>query len=340
MPTPKTLAQYAPEAKVDLGLNLVDNTSDANKPVSLAQAIAIALKADAASPTFTGTVSGITKAMVGLGSVDDTSDAAKPISTAQATALALKAPLASPTFTGTVSGVTKAMVGLGSADNTSDANKPISTAQATVNAAKADLVGGKVPTSQLPSTVIGETFSVASQAAMLALVAQIGDVAIRTDLSNRKYLLLGTSTMLADWSALDASGMPVDSVNGYEGAVVLGKADVGLSNVDNTSDTNKPVSTAQQSALDLKASLASPTFTGTVAGITKGMVGLGNADNTSDASKPVSTAQAAADAAAQAAAIAATIARTADIQAIAKITQAAYDALSPPVATTLYVIVG
>jgi|GEM_PF-3052361 len=42
------------------------------------------------------------------------------------------------------------------------------------------------------------------------------------------------------------------------------KADVGLGNVDNTSDTNKPVSTAQSTALALKAPLASPTFTGTV----------------------------------------------------------------------------
>ena len=38
---------------------------------------------------------------------------------------------------------------------------------------------------------------------------------------------------------------------------------VGLGNVDNTSDANKPVSTAGQTALDLKANLASPTFTGT-----------------------------------------------------------------------------
>jgi len=42
------------------------------------------------------------------------------------------------------------------------------------------------------------------------------------------------------------------------------KSDVGLGNVDNTSDANKPVSTATQTALDLKANLASPTFTGTV----------------------------------------------------------------------------
>ena len=65
---------------------------------------------------------------------------------------------------------------------------------------------------------------------------------------------------------------------------------VGLSNADNTSDADKPVSTATQAALALKAPLASPAFTGTVTGITATMVGLGNADNTSDADKPVSTA--------------------------------------------------
>lgn len=43
-------------------------------------------KANIASPTFTGTVGGITKAMVGLTNVDDTSDADKPVSTAQAAA--------------------------------------------------------------------------------------------------------------------------------------------------------------------------------------------------------------------------------------------------------------
>ena len=63
----------------------------------------VGTKAPIASPTFTGTVSGITKSMIGLSSVDDTSDASKPISTAAATALALKAPSASPSFTGSVS---------------------------------------------------------------------------------------------------------------------------------------------------------------------------------------------------------------------------------------------
>lgn len=45
----------------------------------------------------------------------------------------------------------------------------------------------------------------------------------------------------------------VISVNGRTGEVVLTKTDVGLSNVDNTSDINKPISTAQQAALDDKA---------------------------------------------------------------------------------------
>jgi hypothetical protein len=68
------------------------------------------------------------------------------------------------------------------------------------------------------------------------------------------------------------------------------KAQLGLGNVDNTSDLNKPISTATQTALDLKANIANPTFTGTVGGITATMVGLGSVNNTSDANKPISTA--------------------------------------------------
>ena len=64
---------------------------------------ALVLKAPLASPTFTGTVSGITKSMVGLGNVANTTDANKPVSTAQQTALDLKANLISPSFTGQVS---------------------------------------------------------------------------------------------------------------------------------------------------------------------------------------------------------------------------------------------
>jgi len=126
-------------AKADVGLSNVDNTTDANKPVSTAQQTALNLKANLASPTFTGSVSGITKTMVGLPNVDNTADTSKPVSTAQQTALDLKANLASPTFTGTVAGITKSMVGLGSVDNTADTAKPVSTAQQTALNLKANI---------------------------------------------------------------------------------------------------------------------------------------------------------------------------------------------------------
>lgn len=70
------------------------------------------------------------------------------------------------------------------------------------------------------------------------------------------------------------------------------KVQVGLGNADNTSDANKPISTKTQTALNLKAPLASPAFTGTPTGLTKAHVGLANVDNTTDANKPLSTAAA------------------------------------------------
>ena len=78
----------------------------------LSSATAASTYAPIASPTFTGTVNGITKAMVSLGNVDNTADASKPISTATQSALDAKlaistasstyAPKISPAFTGTV----------------------------------------------------------------------------------------------------------------------------------------------------------------------------------------------------------------------------------------------
>ena len=67
----------------------------------------------------------------------------------------------------------------------------------------------------------------------------------------------------AEADAITAAGTAADS-KVAAAVAALTKSSVGLSNVDNTSDANKPVSTATQSALDLKANLAAPTFTGTV----------------------------------------------------------------------------
>ena len=116
-----------------VGLGNVDNTSDANKPVStatqtaldakLASSTAASTYAPIESPTFTGTVAGITKSMVGLANVDNTSDANKPVSTATQTALDLKAPKAAPTFTGTLT----------AADVTISGNLTVSGTTTTVN---------------------------------------------------------------------------------------------------------------------------------------------------------------------------------------------------------------
>ena len=74
------------------------------KPLSAKQGKALQdTKAPIASPTFTGTVGGITKAMVGLSNVDNTSDAQKVASGAIANALDLRAPKINPVFTDTLS---------------------------------------------------------------------------------------------------------------------------------------------------------------------------------------------------------------------------------------------
>ncbi len=81
---------------------------------------------------------------------------------------------------------------------------------------------GKLPTSALPPLAIGETFTVTSQAAMLALTAQRGDLAIRTDLDPDGVFILTADTpgTLSAWVQITAPGA-VLSVNGQSGAVVL-----------------------------------------------------------------------------------------------------------------------
>ncbi len=60
----------------------------------------------------------------------------------------------------------------------------------------------------------------------------------------------------------------VTSVAGKDGDVILDKNDVGLSNVDNTSDLNKPISTATQTALNSKYDASNPSGYQTSAQVT------------------------------------------------------------------------
>lgn len=96
-------------------------------------------------------------------------------------------------------------------------------------ALKADLVGGVVPSAQIPAIAITEFLgSVANQSAMLALSGQKGDWCIRTDLS-MVYVITGNDpTQLSDWTGMAYPTAPVLSVNGHTGAVTLAPSDLGL----------------------------------------------------------------------------------------------------------------
>ena len=353
--------------KTMVGLGSVDNTTDANKPVSTATQTALDLKlasataastyAPLASPTFTGTVSGVTKSHVGLGNVDNTTDANKPVSTAQQAALDLKAPSNSPIFTGAVSfdtGVALIFEGatadgfettLTLADPTADRSLTLPNATGTL--ATQEHVASELGTHAADTTSVHgiadtadlATKSYADTAASNAVSASLGtheadtlavhgitntadlatksyaDTAVSThssdttsvhgitdtaDLATKSYADTAVSTHSSDTTAVHGitdtsllvtiAGSQTLTNKTITAPLGLVKSDVGLGNVDNTADASKPVSTAQQTALDLKANLSGPTFTGTVSGITKSMVGLGNVDNTSDANKPISTA--------------------------------------------------
>jgi len=185
--------------------------------------------------------------------------------------------------------VTKTQVGLPNADNTSDADKPVSTAAQAALDGKVDdaQVLTDVPSGALFTDTIYDSTAVdthiadttnphsvtkaqvglpnadntsdadkpVSTAAQSALDGKVDDAQVLTDVPSGA---LFTDTIY-DSTAVDAHIADV-TTNPHS----VTKTQVGLGNADNTSDANKPVSTAAQSALDLKSNLASPTFTGTV----------------------------------------------------------------------------
>lgn len=82
-----------------------------------------------------------------------------------------------------------------------------------------------------------------------ANAASKADIAIaEAEIATAKAAEALTSANNAQAAASSISGGPVTSVNDHTGVVVLAKTDLGLSNVDNTADADKPVSTAQATA--------------------------------------------------------------------------------------------
>jgi len=87
---------------------------------------------------------------------------------------------------------------------------------------------GKIPTAQLPPVAIAQTYVVSSQAAMLALPSDIGEIAIRTDVSKSFILTASPASTLGNWQELLTSDA-VTSVDGQTGNVNLASTYVNVS---------------------------------------------------------------------------------------------------------------
>lgn len=90
---------------------------------------------------------------------------------------------------------------------------------------------GKIPSSIIPSIAITDTFVVDSESAMLALTAQVGDVAVRSDLGKTYILKSSPATSIDNWQVILTPASPVTSVNSKTGNVVLTANDVGAESV-------------------------------------------------------------------------------------------------------------
>lgn len=126
---------------------------------------------------------------------------------------------------------------------------------------KADLVGGKVPSSQLPNVALGHAVPATDQAAMLALTSdqvQPGDFAVRPD--GVWFLNATPASNIGNWVQFTVAAS-VFSINGHQGAVVLSASDVGA----RSASAPVPLAdiTGLQSVLDNKAGLS---VTNTLAG--------------------------------------------------------------------------
>ena len=113
-------------------------------------------------------------------------------------------------------------------DKISDAGTAAGYDAATSGASKVLLTNasGKIDDSVLPALALTEITVVDSEAAMLALTAQPGDVAVRSDIEKSFMLKQTPASTLANWIELKTPTDHVLSVNGKTGTVVLGTDDV------------------------------------------------------------------------------------------------------------------
>lgn len=131
------------------------------------------------------------------------------------------------------------------------------------NHAASDVNSGTFADARIPQSSVTQHQSALTiaQSQVTNLVSDLaGKQASNSNLSNIAGLTLSNDNILQVKSSAITQRTPAQ----LKTDLALTSSDVGLGNANNTSDANKPVSTATQAALDLKANLASPTFTGTV----------------------------------------------------------------------------
>lgn len=132
------------------------------------------------------------------------------------------------------------------------ASRDVGTAEGNLVAVGAD---GKINETLLPKIAITDTHVVANEAEMLALTAEKGDVAIRTDLNRSFILKQAPADNLANWLELKSPECTVFSVNGKQGDIVLSTTDVkegeSLYYTEERADANFERNFAKKSAKDL-----------------------------------------------------------------------------------------
>lgn len=182
-----------------------------------------------------------------LTNVDNTSDANKPISTATASALALKAPLASPALTGTptaptaLSTVNTTQIATTEFVQTAVSNL-VNSAPAALNTLKelSDALGADANYATTISTALGLKAPLASPT-FSGTVSLPSTTSIGTVSSTEIGYIDGVTSSIQDQINLKA---PLQDPT-FTGTVSgISKSMIGLGNVDNTSDLNKPVSSA------------------------------------------------------------------------------------------------
>ena len=283
--------------KTDLALNLVTNTSDANKPVSTAQQTALNLKANLASPTFTGTPTLPTGTIATTQSAGNSTTAIATTAFAT-TALNLKANdsdvvklTGDQSIAGTKTFSARVLAPNGIAVEAGAAGQLITgllfgfpimglwNNQADSNPSFAFFPGVLAVAAGLPAAgmVAGAGGGAGLDTAMCR--TGVGEWTLRGGIG---YPNLGTIITLYQRSN---AGTPEGVVTAPVGSVCNDTTNgILYLKVTGTGNTGWIV-VPTQTALNLKANLASPTFTGTVAGITSTMVGLGNVNNTSNATE-------------------------------------------------------